>query len=164
MKKFAMKLFLLASVMILATGCNTSKERDKNIETIRAFIKNEFTGPNEELKAAFKQGGVFPPELKEYVEKNYEPLVMDWEDMVNKNLILLYQRLAYENDYLMKPTDIEIVTDQNLAYDYKVDVEYSKNGETSTATVAARINLNEDGKIVSIRNMDVGGLLEKMNQ
>ncbi|WP_257141000.1 hypothetical protein [Bacillus sp. AFS015802] len=43
-------------------------------------------------------------------------------------------------------------------------MENSKNGETSTATVAARINLNEDGKIVSIRNMDVGGLLEKLNQ
>lgn len=64
----------------------------------------------------------------------------------------------------MKPTNIEIIKDSDLAYDCKVDVEYSKNGESSMAIVAARINLNEDGKIVSIRNMDVGGLLEKMNQ
>ncbi|WGG44517.1 hypothetical protein [Rossellomorea sp. DA94] len=164
MKKLAVKLFLLASVMILATACNISKESDKNIETIRTIIKNEFTGPNEELTAAFKQDGVFPPELKEYVEKNYEPLLMDWEDMVNKNLILFYQRVSFENGYLMKPTNIEIIKDSDLAYDCKVDVEYSKNGESSMAIVAARINLNEDGKIVSIRNMDVGGLLEKMNQ
>lgn len=127
-------------------------------------MNNEFTGPDDELSAAFKQDGAFPPELNEYVDENYEPLVMDWEDMMNKNYILFYQRMAFENGYLMKPTNIEIIKDSDLAYDCRVDVEYSKNGEPSTATVAARINLNEDGKIVSIRNMDVGGLLEKLNQ
>ncbi|MGG4170048.1 hypothetical protein ABEW00_21600 [Rossellomorea vietnamensis] len=164
MRKLIIKLFMLTALVALAAGCSAPKEKDENAETIQSFLKNEFTGPGDELKAAFNQDGPFPPELKEYVVENYAPLVMDWEDMMNMNLILFYQRVAFENGYLMKATNIEIIKDSDLAYDYKVDVEYSKNGETSTATVAARINLNEDGKIVSTRNMDVDDLLEKMNQ
>lgn len=163
MKNISIYLLILTSLFTLMAGCSAPKESDKNVDTIQTFLENEFTGPDKELSDAFNQDGAFPPELKEYVEENYKPLVMDWEDMMNKNLILFYKRVAFENGYLMKPTNIEIIKDSDLAYDCKVDVEYSKNGETSTATVAARINLNEDGEIVSIRNMDVGGLLEKMN-
>jgi hypothetical protein len=43
-------------------------------------------------------------------------------------------------------------------------VEYSKDGQKNTAAITARINLNDDGKIVTIRNMDDDGLLEKMKQ
>ncbi|PFG05403.1 hypothetical protein [Bacillus sp. es.034] len=164
MKNLVMKLLILTSLLTLVAGCSAHKESDENVKTIQTFLNNEFTGPDDELSAAFKQDGAFPPELNEYVDENYEPLVMDWEDMMNKNYILFYQRMAFEYGYLMKPTNIEIIKDSDLAYDCRVDVEYSKNGEPSTATVAARINLNEDGKIVSIRNMDVGGLLEKLNQ
>jgi hypothetical protein len=164
MKTLAIKLLILTLLLASVAGCSAPKERDENVQTIQTFLKNEFTGPDDELSAAFKQDGAFPPELKEYVDENYEPLVMDWEDMMNKNHILFYQRVAFENGYLMKPTNFEIIKDSNLAYDCKVDVEYSKNSESSMAIVAARINLNEDRKIVSIRNMDVGGLLEKMNQ
>lgn len=162
MKKLAMKLFILTTLLALVAGCSAPKEKDENVETIQTFLKSEFTGPDDELKAAFEQDGAFPPELKEYVEENYKPLVMDWEDMLNANHILVFQRMAFENGYQMKPTNIDIQKDEDLAYEFEVKVEYSKNGETNTATVKARMNLNEKGKIVTIRNMDDGGLLEQL--
>ena len=164
MKKLAMYVLLLALIIVLAAGCSPPKENDKNIETIQAFLENEFTGPDDELTSAFKQDGAFPPELEEYVAENYKPLVKNWEDMVNGNHILLYQRMAYENGYLLKPTNIDIKKDQDFAYEYDVKVEYSQDGETNTATVSGRMNLNDDGKIVSIRNVEDGGLLKKLNQ
>ncbi|WP_061809353.1 hypothetical protein [Rossellomorea vietnamensis] len=164
MKYLAIRLFMFTALVALVTGCSAPNESDENAETIQTFLKNEFTGPDDELKAAFKQDGAFPPELKEYVDENYKPLVMDWEDMLNTNHILFYQRLAYENGYQLKPTNIEVKKDQDLAYDYEVKVKYEKNGETNTTTVSGRMNLNDEGDIVTIRNMDDGGLLEKLNQ
>ncbi|OXS59622.1 hypothetical protein B0G93_110107 [Bacillus sp. V-88] len=164
MKNLAIKLFMLTALVTLVAGCSTPNESDEYVETIQTFLKNEFTGPDDELKAAFKQDGAFPPELKEYVDENYKPLVMDWEDMFNKNHILFYQRMAYEKGYQLKPTNIKMIKDQDLAYDYEVKVEYEKNGESNTTTVSGRMNLNDEGEIVTIRNMDDGGLLEKLSQ
>jgi hypothetical protein len=164
MRNLAIKLFMLTALVTLVAGCSASKESDENVETIQTFLKNEFTGPDDKLKAAFKQDGAFPPELKEYVEENYKPLVMDWEDMLNTNHILFYQRMAYEKGYQLKPTNIEVKKDQDLAYEYEAKVEYEKNGESNTTTISGRMNLNDDGEIVTIRNMDDGGLLEKLNQ
>lgn len=159
-----MNLFVLASVIVLAAGCSSPKESDENVKTIQTFLEKEFTGPNDELTYALEQDGAFPPELEKYVEENYQPLVMNWEDMMNTNQILLFQRVAYENGYQLKPTNIEIQKDQDQAYDYEVEVEYSKDGQTDTATITARMNLNEDGKIVTIRNMNNDGLVDKMDQ
>ncbi|TMU85824.1 hypothetical protein FGG79_11530 [Bacillus sp. BHET2] len=162
MKNLAIKWMILTSLLALIAGCAAPKESDENVKTIQTFLKHEFTGPDEQLSDAFKQDVTFPPELKEYVEENYRPLVMDWEDMMNANHILLYQRLAYEKGYQLKPSNIEVKKDKDFAYDYEVKVEYSKDGETQTATVSGRMNLNDDGEIVTIRNMDDGGLIEKM--
>jgi len=159
-----MNLFVLASVIVLAAGCSSPKESDENVKTIQTFLEKEFTEPNDELTYALEQEGAFPPELEEYVEENYKPLVMNWEDMINTNHILLFQRVAYENGYQLKPTNIEIQKDQDQAYDYEVEVEYRKDGQTDTAMITARMNLNDDGKIVTIRNMNDDGLLEKMEQ
>ncbi|WP_406686624.1 hypothetical protein [Rossellomorea vietnamensis] len=164
MKNLAIRLFMLTALVAIVAGCSAPKESDENAETVQTFLKTEFTGPDDELKAAFKQDGSFPPELKEYVNENYKHLVMDWEDMLNTNHILFYQRMACEKGYQLKPTNIEVKKDQDLAYDYEVKVNYEKNGETNTTTVSGRMNLNDEGDIVTIRNMDDGGLLEKLNQ
>jgi hypothetical protein len=159
-----MNLFVLASVLVLAVGCSSPKERDENVKTIQTFLEKEFTGPNDELTYALEQDGAFPPELEEYVVENYKPLVMNWEDMINTNHILLFQRFAHENGYQLKPTNIDIQKDQDHAYDYEVEVEYRKDGQTDTAAITARINLDDDGKIVTIRNMNDDGLVEIMEQ
>ncbi|MGE6753779.1 hypothetical protein ACQKFO_10040 [Rossellomorea sp. NPDC071047] len=159
-----MNLFVIASVIILAAGCSSPKDNDENVKTIQTFLEKEFTGPTDELTHALEQEGAFPPKLEEYVKENYSPLVMNWEDMINTNHILLFQRVAYENGYQLKPTNIDIQKDQDHAYDYEVEVDYMKDGQTNTATITARMNLNDDGKIVTIRNMNDDGLLEKMEQ
>lgn len=51
---------------------------------------------------------------------------------------------------------------QNDAYNYEVKVEYSKDGQTNKATITGRINFNDDGKILFIREIRDDGLLEKM--
>jgi hypothetical protein len=163
MKKI-MGITILASVIVLAAGCSSPKESDESVKTIQTFLEKEFTGPNDKLAYALEQDGAFPPKLEEYVQENYKPLVMNWEDMINTNHILLFQRVAYENGYQLKPTNIDIQKDQDQAYDYEVEVEYRKDGQTDTATITARMNLNDDGKIVTIRNMNDDGLLEKMEQ
>ncbi|MFI8685727.1 hypothetical protein [Rossellomorea sp. NPDC077527] len=154
-----LKLIVTSTLLVLVVGCNSQNE---HVETIETFLKKEFTGPTDELTVAFEEDGAFPPELKEYVEENYKPLVMSWEDMLNANHLLLYQRMAYENGYQLKPANIELKKDQDLAYDYKVKVEYSKDGKTKTATVTGRMNLNDEGKIVTVRNQADGGLLNSL--
>lgn len=162
--RIVQKLMVVAVIFILVVGCSSPKESDTDMKTIQTFLEIEFTGPNEELTNALEQDGLFPPELEEYLEENYQPLVMNLEDMMNKNHILLFLRFAYGNGYHLQPTNIDIQKVQDNAYDYEVKVEYSKDDQLNTATITARINLNDEGKIVTIRNMDDDGLLEMMRQ
>ncbi|MEI5909320.1 hypothetical protein WAK64_19920 [Bacillus spongiae] len=156
---FIKNLFVLVPVIVLLVGCFSETVDEK---TIRTFLEKEFTGPSDELKDAFEQDGAFPPELEEYVEENYKPLVVNWEEMIKSNQIMLFQTFAYGYGFQLKPTSIEMKLVQDNAYDYEVKVEYTKDNQKNTAIITARINLNENGKIVSIRNMDDDGLLEIM--
>ena len=160
-----LRIAVLVSVFIFIVGC--SKESDKNLKTIQTYLEYEFTGPSDELINALKQEGAYPPELQAYVEENYKPLVADLENFVLKNFTLIYLWTAYENGYHLKPTNIEIQKIDGIkedAYDYEVSVEYTKDEQTNTANVTGIINLNENGKISVIRNLDDGGLLEKMQK
>jgi hypothetical protein len=155
-----MKLFVLASVFLLFAGCSSQKE-DKDAETIQTFLEKEFTGPGEELTSVLEKG---PSKLEEYAEENYKPLVMNVGDMVNANHILVFQQFAYKKGYQLKPEAIDIEKVEDQAYQYEVEVEYEKDGQKNTAAVTARVNLNDEGEIVTIRNMDDGGLLEMLRQ
>jgi hypothetical protein len=155
-----MKLFVLASVFVLVAGCS-SQEEDKDVKTIETFLGKEFTGPGEELASALEKG---PSQLKEYAEENYKPLVMNVGDMMDANHILVFQQFAYEKGYQLKPAAIDIEKVEDQAYQYEVEVEYEKDGQKNTAAINARVNLNDEGEIVTIRNMDDGGLLEMLRQ
>ncbi len=163
--------FVLAFALILVTGCsdkdNKSYETDANMKTIETYLENEFKGPGSELILAFDKEDPYPPELQAYVEQNYTPLVANPEQFLNKNHILLYLRFAYENGYKLnlKSVNVKRIDDNQVdAYNYEVEVDYNKDGKISTATVTGRINVNDNGKISIIRNIDDGGLLEKLNQ
>lgn len=163
-------LSVLAVVLMVVTGCsdkdNESYETDPNMNTIQTYLENEFSGPGSELIRAFEKEDPYPPELQAYVEKNYTTLVANPEQFLNKNHILLYLRFAYENGYKlnMKSLHIKRIDDNQVdAFNYEVEVNYSKNGKTNTATVTGRINVNDNGRISIIRNIDDSGLLEKLN-
>jgi hypothetical protein len=164
------KFAVLAIVFILAVGCsnsvNDSQGSDENVKTIQTYLENEFTGPNEELSNILDQG-LHPPELDEYAEENYGDIIADLEKMISSLYVLEFLRDAHFYGYQLQPKNINIQKiegTQNNVYDYEVEVEYSKDGQTKTATVTGKINLNENGKISMIRKMDGFELLEKMRQ
>jgi hypothetical protein len=157
------KFSALAIVFILAVGC--SQESDENVKTIQTYLENEFTGPNEELSSILDQD-LHPPELDVYLEENYGDIIADLEKMTKEIYVLGFLRDAHFYGYQLQPKNIniqKIKNTQNL-YDFEVKVEYSKDGQTKTATVTGKINLNEKGKISMIRKVDGFELLEKMRQ
>jgi len=164
MRKIAiLSITFLVSVFVIVTGC--SKENPENAETVQTYLEQEFTGPSDELINALKQNGAYPPELKTYVEENYKPLVADLDQFVNRNLTLIFLRTAYEYGYQLEPTNIDIQKIDEIeeeAYNFEVEVEYKKDNQTNTAVVAGIINMNDNGKISIVRDMDDGKLLEKM--
>ncbi|MFZ3591813.1 hypothetical protein ACOI1C_22025 [Bacillus sp. DJP31] len=163
------KLAVFAFVFILLVGCSNSdtdsQGSDENVKIIQTYLENELKGPSDELKKILEQEGPYPPELEAYLEENYKPLVADLERLVNSTLVLIWLREAAENGYQLQPTNIEIQKTNSVgAYDFEVKVEYSKDDQTNTATITGRININEDGKIVSIRNIHGFELLEELGQ
>ncbi|MCF6136473.1 hypothetical protein [Pseudalkalibacillus berkeleyi] len=161
---FIKKFAIIAVVFIFVVGCSTSKDQE-HIQTIQAYLENEFNGPNEKLSKILDQEGAYPPELEAYMKKHYDPLVADLEKMVNTNNALLFLRFAHGGGYQLQSKSIVIQkvdqTDQ-YAYNYEVELEYSRNDQTNTATVTGVININDDGKITLIRNVNDDGLLENM--
>ncbi|BCB04038.1 hypothetical protein [Bacillus sp. KH172YL63] len=157
------KTFMVILIVSVAmTACTSSDEKDENETTITTFLEKEFTGPDEELKSALNEEGAFPPALEAYVDEHYTPLVHDVEKMINENQILVFLRMADANGYQLNPGSMEIKKVEDHAYEYEVEVEYSKGEDHHTAKVQGLINLNEEGKIVTIRSRDDGGLLEKL--
>ncbi len=157
-----LRILVVSSVIILFVGCSSSS--DDNVKTIRTYLENELTGPSDELINAL-DNGLYPPELLAYLEENYNPLVADLDKLLNSNLVLIWLRIAAANGYQLRPTNIDIQKIDNIqndAYNFEVYVEYSKDGQTKTDTITGIMNLNDDGKIITIRNIHGFELIEKM--
>ncbi|WP_085522281.1 hypothetical protein [Tuberibacillus sp. Marseille-P3662] len=144
----------------------SSQDNKKNKETIRTYLTNEFTGPSEKLKKLFKkQKTEDPTALNPYIEEKYKPLIAekDLQTFLNTYRGVRWLQPAYFAGYQLKPkTNIEIqkVDSGGIAYTFKFEVEYSKEGKTNTAAITGHVNINDDGKIQAIRVED-SGLAEK---
>ncbi|MFD1737276.1 hypothetical protein ACFSCX_12000 [Bacillus salitolerans] len=163
MKKIGcISIAVLVSAFIIIAGC--SNESDRNVKTIQTFLEFELTGPSDELIKELDRVSPYPPDA--YLEENYKPLVADLDRLVKSNLVLIWLREAASKGYQLKPVSIEIqkADTQNDAYDFEVKVEYSKDGQTSTDTITGRINIDNEGKIVSIRNINGFELIQKMRE
>ncbi|MFC4620571.1 hypothetical protein ACFO4N_17915 [Camelliibacillus cellulosilyticus] len=198
MKGGLFKFVVLVSAFIIVVGCTSSsatsskgkngadpasvsskdngkpsgtglQDNKKNEETVRQFLKNQFTS-SEALTKIFKKSedsgtfGSYVEEVKSYIEKNYQSLVTKdilQDELIKANGAMRWLEPAYSAGYQLKPENIEIIKEDSAqanAYSFKVEVAYSKDGKTSTATVTGYINLNDNGKISAIRNIDDGGL------
>ncbi|MBO8157267.1 MAG: hypothetical protein H0Z32_12490 [Bacillaceae bacterium] len=138
--------------------------QDKHLETIQTYLENEFTGPSEELTDILDKG-LYSFELDAYLEQNYGDLAADMEKMIKGNYVLSFLRSAHLGGYQLNPKNIDIQKikgTRNNVYQFKVEVEYSKNGQTNTTAVTGVLNLDEHGRILFIRNMDDGGLFEQL--
>ncbi|WP_079710545.1 hypothetical protein [Paraliobacillus ryukyuensis] len=174
MKKFTFGILGLGVLLLLLILVNPLMNGDRNnsdkvidannMKTIQTYLEYEFTGPNEKLSTIFDKG-LNSPELQVYIEENYKPLISNIEQMVSNNYVTTFMNFAHEYGYQLNPVNIDIQKQentQNNAYNYEVKVEYSKEGQTNTATITGIINLDESGKISLIRKMNDGGLLEDM--
>ena len=142
---------------------SSSEESVEGEETVRTYLKNELTGPDEELKQALSESNAA---VLDYVDEHYQSLFTEdnFETFIKKSYVMIW--LPYANDvgYELEPIDIQIekVEDiENDAYHFEAEVEYSKDGEADTAQVTGRINTNNQGKITVIRFKD-NALKEKL--
>ncbi|RLQ92423.1 hypothetical protein [Falsibacillus albus] len=169
--KWASLLLALCMLAGVAAGCSeaTAKNEDETA-SIKAYLKNEFNGPDQETKKMLDDFGKTEgggKEFKEYLEKHYKPYVQNekYKDFVNM-YALVWLRKAYGGGYQMKVKDMDIqkTDDANdTAYTFTLHVDYHKEDEKAkTAKVTGLINLDKDDKISRIRNLDDGGLLQAM--
>ncbi|MGP4070774.1 hypothetical protein [Halobacillus sp. B29] len=135
---------------------SNSDEGVEGEETVRTYLKNELTGPDEELEQALSESN---DAVLDYVNEHYKSLFTEdnFETFINKYYVMVWLPSAYDLGYELEPIDIqtEKVEDiENDAYHFEVEVQYSKDGEVGTANVTGRINTNDQGKITVIRFKD----------
>ncbi|MGR9049758.1 hypothetical protein ACQ4XT_14135 [Halobacillus faecis] len=181
MKKILIVLATILSVLFVTSACTNSDQSsveqegdssegnetttpsDENRERVREFLEHEFNGPSEKTEEIYREGTT--EELRNYLEETYKPYFNEkgYEDFTQYKKAFMYISEAHRNGYELNATDMTLNKDEeNNAYAFEVDVEYSKNGETSSTTVKGRVNLDEDGKFDFLRYSDRGGLIESM--
>ncbi|WP_433750402.1 hypothetical protein [Falsibacillus pallidus] len=169
MKKKWLLVLMLAGALGLFTAC--SDKQDSTEEGIKSYLENEFNGPDKDLEKILKDYGKNEEsgkQLQTYYKDKFKPYLYNekYQDLINTYDPLLWLQTAYAKGYKLKVKDIKVEnTDSNdkTAYDFNVQVQYTKDGESSkTAKVHGLINVSDDGKIARIRNLDDGGLRDHM--
>ncbi|MGP4074832.1 hypothetical protein [Halobacillus sp. K22] len=125
----------------------------------------EFTGPSEKVEELYSNNS--NEDMHEYLDDTYKPFFNEksYEHFKGKRYFWMFITHAYLNGYELKPLEINIEKDQdNNAYSFEVDVEYSKGEETNSTTVMGRINFDGNGKFSRVRYSDKGGLIEEMKK
>ncbi len=74
---------------------SSSEERVKGKETVRTYLKNELTGPDEELKQALSESNAA---VLDYVDEYYQSLFTEdnFETFIKKSYVMIW--LPYAND------------------------------------------------------------------
>jgi hypothetical protein len=141
---------------------------DENVKTIQNYLKNEFTGPSDELKKLLKgRYSEVAPSLNQYIAENYKDLVAEnnYQTFINTNEILRWLQPATSRGFQLKPIKIEVKKVENIqaqGYTFKVTVEYSKDGKSNSTIVSGYINMNAKGKIIAIRDVKDKELIKAM--
>ncbi|MGV3487980.1 MAG: hypothetical protein ACO1OC_05285 [Tuberibacillus sp.] len=145
------------------TSDTHSQNNNNNEAKVQTYLENEFNGPSEELKNILDKEEFIDEvtAMNQYLEKHYKELIAEdfYETFVNTNEALRWLQPAYEAGYQLnaKKMDIQKAGDYN-AYNFKVEVVFSKDGKSNTAAVTGYINFNKNGKISAIRDVNDGGL------
>ncbi|MFD1739611.1 hypothetical protein ACFSCX_24310 [Bacillus salitolerans] len=146
------------------------KKKDPTIDMIQSFLTHEFTGPSEELHDILTElhtTGQMNERLFDYYSKYYKPYVIEtnYPNFIN-SYALTWLHVAHVGEYEMTVNDIQIHSESDHAYDFVVQVHYQQDGKTKreTAEVKGRINVNDEGKIARIRDLNGDELLEAMQR
>ena len=174
MKVLLIKCVILASVLILVTGCSNSNptaSKDKgentttvsaknngnsnNVKTIKTFLEKDLTTTNE-LKEILNSDDI--PAQNQYLKETYGSLIAKdyFETFVNTNVGFMVLLPAHSAGYELKPTDIQIHLENSKfnSYTFEAEVEYSKDGKINTSTITGYITLNDQGKITGMRDFN----------
>lgn len=139
----------------MLVGCaeNTvTKTQDENIQTMEAVLKNNLTGPSDELKQIVKEKDWTIP-LRKYEEKLYKDYFADEASYVafvgSYGSVLMSEPLR--NGYQLKVTNIEFekTESEEIIYNFSVEIQYQKEGseKTEVEVVTGQANLNDEHKI-----------------
>ncbi|MCP3029477.1 hypothetical protein [Halobacillus sp. A5] len=168
---------LLLGVCLAFTACasvNTSESdsKDQNINVIESVLKQQFTGPDQELMDLLDDpqnstiiGNGEPSNSEEptwldiYLEEKYQTYFSEsmYDEFIG-TYAMGYHVVAYNNDYQFEAEKVDIKKNDDAegAYDFTVNVLFKKekNGtEEKSSKVTGRININEEGKITNFRLM-----------
>lgn len=158
------------------TGIEDGKSgHDASAEAIRAVIKEEFNGPDEQYKelldAAMEaqiseeyvddyEAYLESPEnlaLMNYMEETYASYFTEngYENFINAAPAFMYS--GFEQEYELNPSAIEITQSENgeTLYNFTFQVEYiDDNGESSQFDFEGSAIVPEEGKIGQIEYLD----------
>ncbi|SEM77005.1 hypothetical protein SAMN05192533_105250 [Mesobacillus persicus] len=150
------KLFVLsASILFMLVGCaeNTeTKTQDENIQTMEAVLKNNLTGPSEELKQIVKEKDWTIP-LRKYEEKLYKDYFADESSYVafvnSYGSVLMTEPLRNSYQLKVNNIDFEKTKSEEIIYNFSVEIQYQKEGseKSEVEIVTGQANLNEEHKI-----------------
>ncbi|RKQ34660.1 hypothetical protein [Oceanobacillus halophilus] len=157
MKKRSFKLFAITlfSSLLLLFGCteNTETEtQDKNIQTMEAVLKNNLTGPSDELQQILKEKE-WMERLRKYEEKLYKDYFADDASYVafvgSYGSVLMNEPMRNNYKLKVKNIDFEKTDSEEIIYNFSVELHYQKEGSENTEVeiVTGQANLNEDHKI-----------------
>ncbi|MFB4167906.1 hypothetical protein [Virgibacillus sp. JSM 102003] len=129
-----------------------SDTQDKNIQTIEAVLKNNLTGPDDELEQILEGEGELEA-LGQYERKLYKEYFAD--DTSYQEYISSYGSVLWivpiRNDYKLEVKNIEYEKSDSkeIIYNFSIELQYQKEGSESAEveTINGQANLNEDHKI-----------------
>ncbi|QTC41621.1 hypothetical protein I7V34_21710 [Bacillus sp. V3] len=145
--------------------------QEKHSDTIKAALKQSFSGPDNELKEILDQKESYleedkfqqyQDELLTYYDEVYQPYFKKnkIQEYVMENT-LTFPEMAYVKGYRLKASSINVTEDKNNegAFDFTVDVQTVKGGgKVDEVKVSGRVHIGDDGKIQSLRYPESGGL------
>lgn len=152
---------LFAAFLLL--GCTKSigikiKNKDENTQTIEAVLNNNLTGPDDELIRIFNDMSEDSIEAQiKYEENLYKEYFAD--DAAFQEFVSYYGTTLLigpiKNNYKLKVKNIEFekTESKEIIYNFKVEVEYKKEGsdKSEIGILDGQANLNEEHKIELIR-------------
>ncbi|NCU16733.1 hypothetical protein [Pallidibacillus pasinlerensis] len=158
-KFFTLTLFTI--FILILSGCNEStgmKTSDENIKTIEAVLRNNLTGPDDELKEIINdmEGEEKLKALNNYDEKLYKDYFANntsYQEYISSYGTVLWVQPINNNYKLeVKNIEFEMINDKENIYNFTLELQYQKeNSESSEVVkVEGQANLNDDHKIESI--------------
>lgn len=138
--------FLIVSILLF-TACSTSN--DTAIHNLESVLTQQFTGPDATLLSKLNKN-----ELEAYLEELYlEYFTEDMYQLFIQDYATKYHQTAYDKGYKIDTTNINIVMNDDITYDFVLQLlVYDRNivSVEHNATVTGRVHFSDDYQISDV--------------